>query len=170
MRTSKGTWKFIALVLAVALLFVAVVLLLCKPIAHRFYPFDRITGTVSVTVDGEPCALKAGDVTGWRGREEVEVGFRETADGAKLSIRGGDYGPYVLVFHINGTDIPLEAVVYQYNWYNVTEFDLNISIDTAAETVTFSSTAEVVTDSNTEKRTTTAAFSDSPRWHLMVSV
>lgn len=171
MTTFERTWKFIALIFAVALLFFVVLFLFCKPIAHRFYPFDRITGTVRVTVDGEKYDLKAGNVTGWHDeREEVEVELRETADGAKLSMHGGEYGPYVLVFHINGTDLPLEAVVYQYNWYNVTEFELDISIDTAAETVTFSSSAEVVTDSVTEEHTTTAAFSDDPRWHSIVSV
>ena len=171
MSTFERTCKFFVLVLAVALLFVVVVFVFCKPIAHRFYPFDRITGTVRVTVDGEPYDLKAGDVTGSQyGREDVEVELRKTADGTKLSMHGGEYGPYVLVFHINGTDLPLEAVVYQYNWYNVTEFELDISIDTAAETVTFSSIAEVVTDSVTEEHTTTAAFSDDPRWHSIVSV
>lgn len=173
MNPFKKTAKIIAIILAAALLLAGLVFLLFRPLYYRFYPFDRITGTLRITVDGEEYALKAGDVTGRLDASEIAVGFRNGADGAEISIRGGEYGPYSLLIQVDGVSIPMEAVVYQSNWWNVVKFDLDISIDRAAGTITFTSSAKVVNAGSrriTEKHTTTASFSDGKPVHYIVTV
>ena len=174
MSAVKKAVIIIAVILAVILLFAGISYLFLKPIYYRFFYFgDRITGTVSVTIDGEPYELKAGDLSAVHdGDQEVKIGFRNGAEAAEITIHGGDYGPYTLRIHIDGIDFPLEAVIYEYNWYNVYEFDLDISIDHETETITFSSTVQLVSEYgelNTEERSTTADYSDGKRIHHYIN-
>ena len=77
------------------------------------------------------------------------------------------------MLRVNGVDFPIEAIVHQYNWWNVSRFELDISIDSKAETVTCTSTARELTDAGnwtTEDHTTAAAFSDEKLIHYIVSV
>ena len=53
MSAFKKSAKIISIILAAALLFAGLVFLLFRPLYYRFYPFDRITGTVRITIDGE---------------------------------------------------------------------------------------------------------------------
>lgn len=170
MKAFKKSIKIIAVILAVALLVSGILYLFFKPVFYHFlYPFDRITGTIHVTMNGEKYQLKSNDVIGQCDfKVEINVKARKDADGLKTSIHGGKYGPYLLAIHIDGLDEPLKAVIYQYNWWNVTEFKLDISIDSAAETITFTSTARV--NDAMENHSTTVAFSDEQYVHYIVSV
>lgn len=175
MSTVKKATKIIAVILAVILLLAGISYLFLKPLYYRFFYFgDRITGTISVTIDGEKYDLKGSDLFATHDNEkDIKIGFRNQEDAAAISIHGGEYGPYRLMIQIDGIDSPLEAVIYQYNWYNVSKFDLDISIDRAAETITFSSTAQVFNETgelSKENRTTTAVFSDGRYTHYIVTV
>lgn len=172
MSGAKKSIVIISIILAAVLLFVLISYLFFKPLFYRFYPFDRITGTVCVTVDGEKSDLKSSDISGSYGDEEVGVGFSSVEDGAKISIHGGEYGAYTLKIKADAVVSPLEAVIYQSNWWSAAKFDLDISIDSASKKITFTSTAQVLNEEGkwiTEKRTNTAAFSDREYSHYIVS-
>lgn len=166
--------KLIAIIVAAVLLFVGISYLFFKTLYYRlFYPWNRINGTICITIDGKEYKLKESDVTGSHESEEIGIGFRNGTDGTKVSIHGGDYGPYTLMIHVDGISAPLEVVVYQYNWWNVSEFDLDISIDNTKETISFNSTAQVLDEDGikvTEKHSTRAKFSDGYYVHHVVSV
>jgi hypothetical protein len=175
MSAVKKATKIITVILAVILLFAGISYLFLKPLYYRFFYFgDRITGTISVTTDGEKYDLKASDLSATHDNEkDIKIGFRNEADAAAIAIHGGEYGPYTLMIHIDGIDFPLEAVIYQYNWYNISKFDLDVSIDHETETITFSSTAQVLSENgelDTENRSTTVGFSDGKCIHYIVTV
>lgn len=175
MSTVKKATKIIAVILAVILLLAGISYLFLKPLYYRFFYFgDRITGTISVTIDGEKYDLKGSDLFATHDNEkDIKIGFRNQEDAAAISIHGGEYGPYRLMIQIDGIDSPLEAVIYQYNWYNVSKFDLDVSIDHETETITFSSTAQVLSENgelDTENRSTTVGFSDGKCIHYIVTV
>ena len=173
MNSARKAAKIMAVLLAAVLLLAGTVFLFFRPLYYRIYPFDRITGTVRIAIDGENYDLKAGDVTGMLDSSEIKVGFRNGADGAELSVRGGEYGPYRLMIHVDGMSSPLEAVVYQTNRWNVSKFELEISIDRAAETITFTSSAKVVNAGSgwiPENHTTTEDFSNGKYVFFIVSV
>ena len=161
--------KIIAIVVAVLLL-AGIALILINHLLYRFiFNSDRITGTIHVTLDGEEYDLKDGDVTGCYESNVIGIEFSKTTDGAKVSTRGGDYGPYELWIHIEGLASPLKAVVFQYNWWNVVEFDLTVSIDSAAEKITIRSKAKVLFNSS-EEHTSEFNLSDEYIGHYIVSI
>lgn len=121
------------------ILAIAAVCILGKPIYYRLYPGDRITGYLTVTVDGEAYAL---------GSEQFEglTSFDAREDGAaKLGIHAGEYGGYPIVLHL-----PFDAVselqirCFQANWWDVAKFDLHMEIQTAEQTVTATGTYSTV--------------------------
>ena len=139
--------KITAIIISAVLLFVLICFLFFKPLYYRiFYPWNRITGTIGITIDGEKYDLKDGDVSGSHENADVGIGFKKSGSGAKVSIRGGDYGPYTLMTNVEGLDKPLEVVIFQYNWWNVAEFDLSVAIDRAADNITFTSSAQVLNE------------------------
>ena len=170
MKAFKKSIIIIALILAVAVLVSGILYLFFKPVFYHFlFPFDRITGTIHVTMNEEKYNLKKDDVIGQCDfKDAINVKAREDADGLKISIHGGEYGPYSLAIHIDGLNEPIIAVIYQYNWWNVSKFNLDISIDNAAETITFASNAKV--NDTLENHSTTVAFSDEQYVYYIVSV
>ena len=110
-----------------------------------YHPFNRITGTVTVTVDGKPYSLHSDSIS------SVEDSYRNTphasvnADGsARVRIRGGEKDGYGFLLHIDGVEQPIRIGTFHYNWWAVTQFDLSVSVDTSADTVTFRSAAKVI--------------------------
>ena len=165
--------KITAIIVAAILLFALVSFFFFKPLYYRiFYPWNRITGTIRVIIDGEKYDLKDNDVTGTHGDKEIGIGYRKSDDGTKVSIRGGDYGQYKLMINTDGTDRPLQVVIFQYNWWNVADFNLDISIDSAAKEITVKSSAQVLNEDGkkiTEDRSTSLKFSDEELIHYIVS-
>ena len=113
---------------------------------YRIYPFARISGTVTVTVDGEPYVLQADSISA-----EENASFSQTpqvrlhADGsAQVAIRAGKYGGYGFLVSVDGVEHPMNIASYQANWWNVTKFDLRVTVDTAAGTVTLESAAQLI--------------------------
>lgn len=112
---------------------------------YRVYPFDRITGTVTVTVDGKPYPLHSDsfstDKTVYRNTPHASI----NADGsARVRIRGGEKTSYGFLLHIDGVDQPIRIGTFHFNWWDVTQFDLTVSVDASADTVTFRCTAKVI--------------------------
>lgn len=170
MKALKKPVIIIALFLAAAIFISGILYLFFKPTFYHFlYPFDRITGTIHVTMDEEKYNLKSDDVIGqYEFKDEINVKVSNDADGLRTSIHGGEYGPYSLTIHINGLNDPIKAVIYQYNWWNVTKFNLDISIDSAAGTITFTSIAKV--NGTKENHSSTVAISDEQYVFYIVSV
>ena len=141
------TIKIIAIILALILLFIAISYFFIKPLYYRlFYFSDRIRGTVSVEIDGEKYDLKGSEVKGTFQNQTIRTGFKDVDEGANISIRAGEYGPYRLLITIDKLNITLECIVYQYNWWNVCDFDLDISIDSTTGKVKLSSSATVLNE------------------------
>lgn len=112
---------------------------------YRIYPFSRITGTVTVTVDGKPYPLHSDSISA------VEDSYRNTphasinTDGsARVRIRGGDKASYGFLLHIEGVEQPINIGTFHYNWWDVTQFDLSVSVDTSTDTAAFRCTAKVI--------------------------
>lgn len=112
---------------------------------YRIYPFARISGTVTVTVDGKPYVLRSNSISAvedtFRSRPLVSIG---TTGSAHIRIRGGDYGGYGFLLHIDGVEQPIRINTHHFNWWSVTQFDLAVSVDTNAEAVTLQCAAKVI--------------------------
>lgn len=91
------------------------------PVAPRFYLGNRINGNVSVTVDGTSYDLSQLEVTAL-GNYNV----REKNN--KISIRGGKYGRYGFRFNVPETDCTVTVSIMQWNWHQITDFDLDIEL------------------------------------------
>lgn len=105
---------------------------LCKPLYYRLYFGDRIKGNIRVIADGNNIFL---DKSSFTGCDNV----REGTDSTYVSRKAGEYGGYNIGFEISaGENIyPVTLSFYQYNWWNVTEFDLTAEIDTENKTAVF---------------------------------
>ena len=130
---------------AVILLLLGLLCLLSRPWYYRLGYFGRrVSGTVRVEMDGEPYDLRAGDFSIVKnGHSGERMSVREKADGsARVAIKAGDYGLYGFYLKLDGLEQPIKVMSYQYNWWNVTRFDLTIRIDRAAGTISFESAAD----------------------------
>ena len=147
MKTVKSAKiaKTTGLILAVILLLGVCVFLFLKPVYYRIlYPWDRITGTIHLTADGESREIGKSDITCLYDAKDTAVSARPGQNGTKISIHAGEYGPYSILLHVEGIEKPVEIVVYQYNWWNVCSFDLEITVDSEANTISLCSTATVL--------------------------
>ncbi len=93
------------------------------------YPFSRIKGNVSVTIDGKKVSLSDCEISCKKsdGSEKVHV------FGSKIRIRAGKYGCYQFIIKHDGIEIPF--CFSQSNCWNCEDFDLSFSVDTAKHTV-----------------------------------
>ena len=75
MKALKKSIIIIAVILAVAVLASGILYFFFKPVFYHFlYPFDRITGIIHVTMDGEKYKLISDDVTGqYDFKDEISV-------------------------------------------------------------------------------------------------
>ena len=152
MRQFKGCLIAIAAFLTVIFLICCVIGIAYyrfKPFYYRFlYPWDRITGTITVSTDGapgslQPNAVSADEDTGLFSIPRSRLYGNGTA---RVMIHGGKYGGYGFLLTVDGVEHPMHISAYQYNWWNVTEFDLQVSVDTAENTVTLASTAKTLNE------------------------
>lgn len=129
----------------IAILLLAVTML---PIFPRFYLGSRIKGNVSVAVDGTDYDLSQLEVTPL-GRYKVK------AKNGKISIRGGMYGGYGFKFIVPETDCTVKISIMQWNWHQITDFDLDIELSTENGELSCNYVAETSeTYNNTFERTT----------------
>ena len=139
--------------------------LLFPQLYYRLYLGDRITGTVTVTVDGDPYPLEHDAITPTDSDlfKQARVSYRSDGS-ARVRIHSGAYGMYGFCLTIDGVAQPIHITAYQFNWWNVTSFDLSVSIDTEANTVTFSTVTEQLHNNGTVYtyvRTETVPLADS---------
>ncbi len=127
---------------------------------YRIYPFDRITGTVTVTVDGKPYPLRADEFSENRDVFHGTPRFSVLGGTSHVRIRGGEKEPYGFMLKIDGVEHPMRIGTFHFNWWDVTKFDLDIAINTTAKTVTMqSSTQQIGNDGSTLHSTQTETFS-----------
>ena len=143
--------KIISIIVFAIILLVLISFFFFKPLFYRvFYPWNRINGTIHLRIDGEKYDLNGNDLTVMHENATIEFECRKSEDGTKVSIHGGDYGPYRLIINSEGTNFPLEVVIFQYNWWNIVDFDLDISLDSASNKITFTSNAQVLNENGKE--------------------
>ena len=151
MRRKKSLIITICTVLGVLLLIAAgafALRALLPSLYYRMYLGDRITGTVTVSVDGEPYALQYRSVSADQSNPIGGIPrIRLNGDGsARIMLRAGEYGGYGFLLTVDSVEAPLHICAYQYNWWNVVRFDLHVSVDIAAQTVTLESSAQTLRD------------------------
>ena len=114
---------------------------LLKPFYYRFYPGDRITGTVRITQDNSVLPINESSV-----QLKSEGSVTANNDGsAYISLRAGDYGDYGFeIPEINGRR--LSFTCFQHNYWNVLSFDIDVSVNTAENTVDFIGAYTFVSD------------------------
>lgn len=103
-----------------------------KPIYYRFYPFDRIRGTVSLTVDGEKMTLTRDDIVFYDKKyDKYEDGSaKDISDGrVKIYMDGSEYGSHCFEVHSDKLKEPVAVSCFQDNWWNVVDFDLDIAVN-----------------------------------------
>ena len=166
-RTRKKVWIILLSALAGVALLIGLLIGLCKTflpqIYYGCYLGDRITGTVTVTVDGEPYPLKNGSITPYDPAvlKKVPVDYRRDGS-ARVRIHDGAYGMYGFYLIVENVEQPIRISAYQ-DWWNVTSFDLSVSIDTAASTVTFHTDTSEIDENGSPymyHRTETVPLSD----------
>ena len=93
------------------------------------YPFSRIKGSVSITVDGKNIPLSDCKISC------IHQDKKEKAHviGSKLSTRAGKYGRYKFIIEHDGIEIPF--YFYQSNCWNCEKFELSFSVDTEKRTI-----------------------------------
>ena len=94
------------------------------------YPFDRIKGTVSLTIDGKDIPLSDCEVTCTHRDQEEKL----HVSGSKIKNRAGEYGRYIYTVKHGSTEFSF--YIYQANCWNCEDFDISFSIDTASRTIT----------------------------------
>ena len=102
------------------------------------YRGPRLTGDVTVTLDGKPCACTVTAGEGSYGIKRTEQG-----DAVHLIIdtggKAGGYGRHIFTVQPDDADCPpFEIKVSFGNWWDVSEFHLNIDADSAAGTASAS--------------------------------
>ena len=135
-----GKLKKIMIGLGICLLLVLLLgscsYLFARPMYYRlFYPWDRVTGTVQVELDGESVPftvekLDGGDSVGAR---------KDGSGGARVSMRGRDYGRYGFQLRIDGMEQPVRLTVHKWNW-QVVKFDVWVSVDREKGSITLTGT------------------------------
>ena len=169
MRTRKKVWIILLSALLGAALLIALAIgslkLLFPQLYYRLYLGDRITGTVTVTVDGEPYPLEYDAITPTDSDliKQARVTYR-SGGSARVRIHGGDKTLYGFYLTIDGVEQPLRIAAFHFNWWEVTDFALSVSFDTAANTVTFSTVTEQLHNNGTAYtyvRTETFPLSES---------
>lgn len=122
--------KIILLALLCILVMGSIAFLILMP--YRFYPGNRIKGTIKLSVDGEIVHLEKDDVYC---RKDERISVKNRDDDTKIGIKAGKYGGYDIDLNVPGINEELELSVMQFNWWNVTNFDINIDIDRSSGTI-----------------------------------
>ncbi|MBR5344054.1 MAG: hypothetical protein IK149_09170 [Oscillospiraceae bacterium] len=174
-KLRKAAWTLLKIAVVILLL-LGSLYLLSRPWYYRLGYFGaRISGTVRVEMDGEVYDLRAEDFSTVKtGRWEGRLSVREKADGsARVAIRAVDYGSYGFYLKLDGLEQPIWISSYQYNWWNVTRFELLIRVDSAAGTICFESAAEDLDEDGRwrqEPHSETLDLSSDELVYCMVSV
>lgn len=122
-----------AIIRAASLILIGAVTVVCLfyyPICPRIYFGNRIKGDVTITCDGKPYALNPD-------RLKSAAKVRETGNGRYyIEVKGGEYGsnPFEIIF---SPDMKVIVDCFQTNWWYVTDFNLDINIDSNKKEITY---------------------------------
>ncbi len=129
---------------------------------YRAYSGSRLTGTVTVTVDGEVYKLKKDQVSGG---DTVKI---KKGGSAYFSAAAGEYGRYMFFVRPEALDDTVEISVMKSKWWDIKRFELNISIDTKKGTVTYSGTSSSLTDLGQRKSSKIKGRQDTSEDRLVI--
>lgn len=93
------------------------------------YPFNRIKGNVSISVDGKDICLSDCEISCSKSGKSEKV----HVNGSKIKNRAGGYGKYLYTVRCDDAEFPF--YIYQANSWNCEDFDVSFSVDTAKQTV-----------------------------------
>ncbi|MDP4121133.1 MAG: hypothetical protein Q8876_08805 [Bacillota bacterium] len=134
----KKRQKIIITVLVVTMIISAAGLFtyLYKPIYYRVYPFDRIKGTISVSVNGKATAVDSSSlkcISGNNGHQRVSVSVIKD-NLLKFSTNAGVYDSYYFEFSLNDKSLPKEILEQKPSfkylntcWYRVSTLNFKIN-------------------------------------------
>lgn len=95
---------------------------------HLWYFGNRITINLTVEIDGKSeYVISENDKASIQSSESIRV--KDCGGKYKISIPAHSYGDYEISFSMNL--IPITLQLYQFNWWDVQEIDLNVRVDTA---------------------------------------
>lgn len=124
------------LLILVSILFVAIVLaFIDKPMRYRLYSKERITGRINVEINNQVYEIMPDNITAQFGTKATKVHAYTENGSTNISVHAGAYGEYCISIEIDGIPHPLEIVCYQYNWWDICDFELSIYIDNRTETI-----------------------------------
>lgn len=95
----------------------------------RLYQGDRIKCCINIEVDGETARVVKND--------KSKYTFKETKKGFVISHRANDYDSYQYNLLVNDS-IPLNITAHHFNWWEITNSDVYLSIDTKEKRYTIS--------------------------------
>lgn len=101
----------------------------CDWLGTRLYQGDRIQCHLYVEVDGESAQIVKND--------NIKYDFKETKKGFVISHRANDYDSYEYNLLVNDS-IPLSITANHFNWWEITNSDVYLSIDTNEKKYTIS--------------------------------
>lgn len=94
------------------------------------YPFSRIKGNITLTIDGRDVPLSDCEITCEHSQESQKV----HVNGNRIKTRAGKYGGYN--YKIRHGDTEVRFYVYQYNCWNCADFDVTFNVLTSKNVVT----------------------------------
>ena len=133
----KSLW----IILAVILFVVMIGAYNWQWIYYRAYPFDRITGSYEITVNGS----KVTGIEEYYANETYDgIGkIRLENDTENFTIKGGMYGPFYIGFVLDDDeiyrltndekfkgygDVDIQLTYFNTNWWNISKLDIKIDI------------------------------------------
>lgn len=128
----KKSQKIIISIVAVFLICTVSICFFCKPIYYRLYLGNRIKGDINIIIDGKPYQYYY--MTEFSSIDKA----KETTKGtAHIEMKGGEYGSNTFTIRPHNLDKSITVDCFQTNWWYVTNFNLNIDINTHKETISF---------------------------------
>jgi len=122
--------KVISVIAVIAVIAVTAIRFIAPSVFFGYiYPFNRIKGNVSISVDGKDIPLSDCEITCRKGNDTEKVRI----NGSKIKNRAGQYGKYIYTVKCNAVEFPF--YIYQANCWNCEDFDVSFIVDTTKQTV-----------------------------------
>lgn len=126
----KKLKKSIKPAIIILLIGAVIVCLFCVPVIPRIYFGNRIKGDVTITCDGKPYGINPE-------RFKSAAKVRETGNGRYyIELKGGEYGSNPFEIGLTNERI-VEVDIFHSNWWYVTDFNLDINIDSNKKEITY---------------------------------
>ena len=85
----------------------------------------------TVTIDGEPAAIVEDTLCSSYNKLENKTEFRVEGNALQVSTRANKYGGYDFAFDVEELpDMKFNFYAFQFNWWNVTDFELVYNVNT----------------------------------------